>query len=150
MATRIIVAYTSWYGNCRKAAEYLGDALKTRGCAVELVSIRDSETPSGAADGVVLVTPVRMGRIPAPSRAFARTIKRFSPKVPFDLVVTHGAPLDHFFSPVKTTKRLLQRLRRRGFQVGDEPLYLRVTTEKGPLPGDYAARLDALAESIGG
>lgn len=149
---RIIIGFSSWFGNGRTAAATLARECAARGAAVTEVDLRAATgVPPEAAgaewDAAVIVAPVRAGMIVGPARRFARALSRQRGAC-IAIVITHAAPLDHFFSPAKSTGRLVKRLRRRKATLLTDPVYLQVQTQEGPLPVDYAERMAELATTI--
>jgi menaquinone-dependent protoporphyrinogen IX oxidase len=148
---RIIIGFSSWFGNGRTAAATLARECEERGAAVIGIDLlADGVPPEAAAtewDVAVIVAPVRAGIIARPARKFARAVSRQRGAV-VAIVITHAAPLDHFFSPAKSTGRLVKRLRRRKATLLTDPVYLQVQTQEGPLPVDYAERMAELATTI--
>jgi hypothetical protein len=150
---RIIIAFSSWFGNGRTAAATLARECTARGAVVTEIDLladappRPREVTAAEWDAAVIVTPVRAGMIVRPARRFARFVARRR-GAEVAVVVTHAAPFDHFFSPTKPTGRLVKRLRRRKVTLLADPVYLQVRTQEGPLPGDYAERMVQLATAL--
>jgi methylmalonyl-CoA mutase cobalamin-binding subunit len=148
---RIIIGFSSWFGNGRTAAAELAKECEDRGATVILADLlANGDAPAADAaewDAAVIVAPVRAGMIVRPARRFARAVSRRR-GASVAVVITHAAPFDHFFSPTKPTGRLVARLRRRGATLLADPVYLQVQTQEGPLPGNYAASMAELAKTL--
>ncbi|ADK79401.1 flavodoxin family protein [Sediminispirochaeta smaragdinae] len=146
MVKKILIAYSSYFGNCKKAASTLAASCDEEGMETSLYPILESETLPEKPDILVLVTPVRVRKIVGPSKKFLRKIGEKDLR--YALVVSHGAALDHFFSPVPATKKLERHLERKEMVRITEPLFLQVERQQGPLSKGYEKRLADLAKQL--
>ncbi|MBD3277191.1 MAG: hypothetical protein GF388_02735, partial [Candidatus Aegiribacteria sp.] len=141
---RVLIAYMTYFGNSRSFAETLEEKLRSVEFETELVSIKDGEDPSDTWDALVLVSPVRIGRVVGKTRQYARKL-RTSGK-PFALVISHGADFDNFFSPVKTADKLHSRMKKAGMVPFSDPTYIKVLDTEGPPEKDFPQKLNELAD----
>lgn len=148
MEKTIMIAWASWFGNCEKLAENLEEKCRAQGLNPRRVALLKGEAPPEGWDALVLVTPVRMGNVAGPSRKFAKAAARRGGGKPFALVISHGAPLEHFFSPVKPSRKLAAKLVKRGMKELREPLFCMVAEQEGPLKEGWEEKLEALAMEL--
>ncbi len=146
MNKHILIAYVSYFGNCRKIAEAAAHACEAKGASATLFPVMESTELPGSRDALLFICPVRMGNIVKPARSFARKIARDGG--PFAIGVSHGAPLDHFFSPVKPAARLCRKMKRRGMEQIGEPVFFMVEGQEGPPAPGWEDKAEQLAAAL--
>ena len=151
MSKRVLVAYSSYFGNSTLAAETVERLLRERGNEVTRYSIRDGGKRPDRWDAIVVVTPIRMGMVVGPTRRFVRRLPRGG-NARSALVVTHIAPVDENvrFNPVKPSRKLCERLKRHGYDAIGDPVFLSVVEHQGPLEEGYETKVARLVDAVVG
>ncbi len=142
----VLISYMSYFGNSRKCAGLFDEDLKSRGFETQLISIKDNEKPSGEWDTLIVFSPVRMGNVVGKTRKFIRKLDCSGKN--FALVISHGADLDHRFSPVKPTEKLQVRMTEKGMLKVADPTYIKVVSNEGPPVEGFEDTLGELADSL--
>jgi len=143
---KAVIAFVTYHGNCERAAQTLATLVEADGNQATVVSIRDGRIPDESWDALVICAPVHAGSIVRIARRFA--LQRAHRDRRFALVVSHGAPLNHFFSPIRSADKTHRRLIRRGMTAVLPPTYLRVAEPKGPFEAGFEEKLVEVRDAL--
>ena len=143
---RVLIAYTSYFGNSKSSAEEFARLMESKGIQTETVSVTEGQTPSTEWDVLVLFTPVRRGSIVGKTKKFVE--QPTAGGAAFALVVSHAAPKGSIFSPVRSSEALQAQLLARGMRQAADITYIRVAGVKGPKEEGYLDVLARLADTI--
>ncbi len=141
-----LIAFVSYHGNSKHVAETLAREVTSRGHQVQIVPVLQDQSRNDDWDVLFVCAPVRGGAVVGPARRFAARVARSG--ATFALAITHGAPLNHFFSPVRSTRKLRRRLENRGMRALSDSLFFRVTETTGPLEEGFEQKLADLADRL--
>ena len=144
---RVAIAYQSSYGHNKAIAEYLCQALETRGHMANAVDVKKGNpTDIADADMFIFSSPTHIGKAPRRMRAFLKGLVETQAGKPYGLICTKlpaGAGPAHDTITLESMQDIL-----RGDMVFLDSLSLDSLKIKGPLREGFEQKLDRFLDDI--
>lgn len=152
-----IVAFDSVYGNTRKVAEAIAEAIRAQGHEVEVLDL-GRKVPRGVTGDFVFVgSPTRMSRMTGRTKKFVKRLDKkvwsSRPVVPFETVMKVPDDPEQRAKAEKWTThtagpRIKELAEKRGLRTSDSVLRAEVTGLKGPLAPDALEKVRVFTDQF--
>lgn len=140
---KIVISYSSKFGNGKKCVEELKDILEKSDNDVEIFSISQTDPDTlPEADLYIFSSPVRKFMLPRETKVFLKGFKPKKEDAKYALMTTHGLAKPMAF------KRMDRILGKKTLDKVTDGFAAKVLGTEGPLEDAYRKKLEDFAEEI--
>ena len=140
---KICIAYDSKYGNGKKCAEYVQNAMIKKGHDAQAFYIRETKPKAlPQADLYIFSAPTHIGGPPWKMKSFLKKLNVKTRNAKYSLITTY---MDE---TTKVLPKMTALLQPHGLVKAADGIMIKVTGMKGPLEEGYTKKLDRFVDAV--